>query len=309
MGVRKRPFCSAVPNAMIAGAMFETPITFTGPGACTRFISSRYTSCSLTPASRPPCSAGHDGAAHPPSASVRFRRAGPRGRTLAVAMARPDHLVAQVLAQPRPQLVAEPVQRRSPLIAPHAGPVSSPVPAPMPRTPGCHTVRPECPSSCRRRGSTAMGQEEGTSVTVEITPRNVYFAKDCPERRPARRPATLRAPARSAVLAEALPRWRRVRGGRLRHAVPRRRGGHRRSGGRSGIHEVLTTQALAGRATIVAGGRLPVDDEAHRVGEPDLLVLDGDRRRACVSAGRRQVAQGARPGPGAGRRGRPWCRS
>ncbi len=41
IGVRNRAFCSAVPKCMIAGAMLETPITFSGPGARTRFISSK----------------------------------------------------------------------------------------------------------------------------------------------------------------------------------------------------------------------------------------------------------------------------
>jgi predicted RecB family nuclease len=40
--------------------------------------------------------------------------------------------------------------------------------------------------------------------------------------------------------------------------------------------EFHTTRAVSGGARLVAGGRLPVDYEAHRVGEPDLLVLDGD---------------------------------
>ena len=37
-----------------------------------------------------------------------------------------------------------------------------------------------------------------------------------------------------------------------------------------------TTQAAAQGARLIAGGRLPVDLDAHRVGEPDLLVRHGD---------------------------------
>ncbi len=57
----------------MAGAMLDTPITFTGPGARRRLVSSMKASCSGTPAPRPPCSTGHDGAAQPASASVRFQ--------------------------------------------------------------------------------------------------------------------------------------------------------------------------------------------------------------------------------------------
>ena len=41
IGWRKRSCCSGVPKCMMAGAMLETPITLTGPGARTRLVSSR----------------------------------------------------------------------------------------------------------------------------------------------------------------------------------------------------------------------------------------------------------------------------
>jgi predicted RecB family nuclease len=56
-----------------------------------------------------------------------------------------------------------------------------------------------------------------------------------------------------------------------------------------------TERALACRAPVVAGGRLPVDEEAHRVGEPDLLVLDGDGYLPIEVKGHK-VLDGVRPG-------------
>jgi predicted RecB family nuclease len=40
--------------------------------------------------------------------------------------------------------------------------------------------------------------------------------------------------------------------------------------------EWQTMQAVAAGALVIAGGRLPVDHETHRVGQPDLLVRHGD---------------------------------
>ncbi len=40
--------------------------------------------------------------------------------------------------------------------------------------------------------------------------------------------------------------------------------------------EWQTLQAVKARALVIAGGRLPVDHEAHRVGQPDLLVRCGE---------------------------------
>ena len=39
--------------------------------------------------------------------------------------------------------------------------------------------------------------------------------------------------------------------------------------------EWQTMQAVQSGALVIAGGRLPVDHEAHRVGQPDLLVRHG----------------------------------
>ena len=56
---RKRLFCSAVPHCMMAGAMLLMPSGLRVPGASALLISSANTTCSITPAPRPPYSAGH----------------------------------------------------------------------------------------------------------------------------------------------------------------------------------------------------------------------------------------------------------
>ena len=40
--------------------------------------------------------------------------------------------------------------------------------------------------------------------------------------------------------------------------------------------EWQTMQAVQSGALVIAGGRLPIDHEAHRVGQPDLLVRHGE---------------------------------
>ena len=47
-------FCSSVPKLMIEGAMLASPMGFSAAGARARCISSASTTCSMTPASRPP---------------------------------------------------------------------------------------------------------------------------------------------------------------------------------------------------------------------------------------------------------------
>jgi predicted RecB family nuclease len=46
------------------------------------------------------------------------------------------------------------------------------------------------------------------------------------------------------------------------------------------VRAETTMQAMRAGATLVIGGRLPVDIEGHRVGEPDLLVRVGERPKA-----------------------------
>ncbi len=113
-------------------------------------------------------------------------------------------------------------------------------------------------------------------MTVEITPRNAYFAKDCPQRvqlevlRPCE---PLPDPPFLQKLFTAGDEYEEDAFATLFTDVP---GATVVAADDPGIREVLTTQALAGGSPVVAGGRLPVDVEAHRVGEPDLLVLDAN---------------------------------
>ena len=59
-----------------------------------------------------------------------------------------------------------------------------------------------------------------------------------------------------------------------------------------------TTRALAGGARVVAGGRLPVDHDAHRVGEPDLLVRHGDGYLAVDVKSHKSLECAKKPGEG-----------
>jgi len=113
-------------------------------------------------------------------------------------------------------------------------------------------------------------------VTQEIAPRNAYFAKACPQR------------VQLDVLRPCEPRPDSPFLQKLVEA------GHEHEASTfAGLLEVVegavvidaedpdarewhTLRALAGGAALVAGGRLPVDHDGHRVGEPDLLVRDGE---------------------------------
>ncbi len=113
-------------------------------------------------------------------------------------------------------------------------------------------------------------------VFLEIRPKDSYFAKACPQRvqLDVLRPCE---PAPDSPFLQKLIR-----------------AGHDHEGetiaefldGVDGVvsidaddpdaREWHTLHAVAQGARIIAGGRLPVDVEAHRVGEPDLLVRHGD---------------------------------
>ena len=112
-------------------------------------------------------------------------------------------------------------------------------------------------------------------MAVDVEPRSAYFAKSCPERvqldvlwpcEPLPDSPFLRKLIESGHEYEGetfAPLFEDVEGVVIEAEDPDAR-------------EWQTMRALSDGAAVVAGGRLPVDHEAHRVGEPDLLVRSGE---------------------------------
>ena len=113
-------------------------------------------------------------------------------------------------------------------------------------------------------------------VAVEIRPRDAYFAKTCPQRvqleilqpcQPLPDPPFLQMLYRAGHEHEdetfaAL--FDGMEGAVVIDAED------------LNAREWQTMQAVQSGALVIAGGRLPVDHEAHRVGQPDLLVRHGE---------------------------------
>ncbi len=155
--------------------------------------------------------------------------------------------------------------------------------------------------------SVAPSRHNALVGAAEITPRNASFAKACPQRvqldvlrpcEPLPPPPFLEKLFRAGHDYEDQTNeglCADVEGARLIEVED------------PDAREWQTTQAVTGGARVVAGGRLPVDHEAHRVGEPDLLVLDDgpagstDSMRGYlpVDVKSHKVLDGARK-PGAG---------
>ena len=62
--------------------------------------------------------------------------------------------------------------------------------------------------------------------------------------------------------------------------------------------EWQTMQAVAAGALVIAGGRLPVDHETHRVGQPDLLVRHGDGYLPIEVKSHKALERVRKPGTG-----------
>ena len=112
-------------------------------------------------------------------------------------------------------------------------------------------------------------------MAVEITPRGAYFARRCPERvqldvlwpcEPLPDSPHLRQLAQAGREYEVTTFEALVAGVDGAFVV---------AAEEPEVQERLTVAALADGVPVVAGGRLPVDQVGHRVGEPDLLVRDG----------------------------------
>jgi predicted RecB family nuclease len=113
-------------------------------------------------------------------------------------------------------------------------------------------------------------------TAIEITPRNSYFAKSCPQR------VQLDVLQPCEPLPDApflLKLWAdgdSYEEETFASLVEGIAGAVVIDVENLDAREYHTRLALDAGAPVVAGGRLPVDVEAHRVGEPDLLVRHGD---------------------------------
>lgn len=143
-----------------------------------------------------------------------------------------------------------------------------------------------------------MGPGGGTTVTMEITPRSASFAKSCPQRvqldvlwpcEPLPDSLFLRK------LVDAGHEYEDETFGALFADVE---GAIVVDADNPEAREWLTTEALSTGASVVAGGRLPADHEAHRVGEPDLLVRCGDGYLPVDVKSHKSLEAAKKPGEG-----------
>jgi predicted RecB family nuclease len=122
-------------------------------------------------------------------------------------------------------------------------------------------------------------------VSVEITPRNASFAKACPQRvqLDVLRPCEPLPP--SPFLEKLFQAGHDYEGETCAGLCAGVEGARVIEVEDPDAREWQTMQAMSAGARVVAGGRLPVDHEGHRVGEPDLLVLDADPGGPADAAG------------------------
>ncbi len=121
-----------------------------------------------------------------------------------------------------------------------------------------------------------MAPEGGKAVTVEITPRNAYFAKACPERVQLDVLRPCEPLPDSPFLQKLIGAGEEYEEETIADLFEGVEGAVVVDAEDPDAREWHTLRAVAEGARVIACGRLPVDDEAHRVGEPDLLVRAGD---------------------------------
>jgi predicted RecB family nuclease len=113
-------------------------------------------------------------------------------------------------------------------------------------------------------------------VKVEITPRNAYFAKSCPQRVQLDVLRPCEPLPDSAFLQKLIGAGHEHEDETFAAIFEGVDGAVVVDAEDPDAKEWHTLNAIGEGAIVVAGGRLPVDHEAHRVGEPDLLVRDGE---------------------------------
>ena len=111
---------------------------------------------------------------------------------------------------------------------------------------------------------------------VEITPRNASFAKTCPQRVQLDVLQPCEPLPDSPFLQKLIRAGEEYEGEAFGTLFDGVEGVVVVEGDDPDAREWHTMRALESGALLVAGGRLPVDHEGHRVGEPDLLVRHGD---------------------------------
>ena len=109
-------------------------------------------------------------------------------------------------------------------------------------------------------------------MTVEITPRGASFAKACPQQVQLDVLLPCEPLPDSPFLQKLIRAGDEYEGETVAHAFEDLEGVTVIDAEDLDAREWHTRNALSSGARIIAGGRLPVDVEAHRVGEPDLLV-------------------------------------
>jgi predicted RecB family nuclease len=143
-----------------------------------------------------------------------------------------------------------------------------------------------------------LGPDKGRAMTLEVTPRNAYFANSCPQRvqLDVLRPCEPLPPsAFLEMLFEAGDEYEDETVAGLFDEVE---GMVVIEDADAGTRERETLRAFAEGARVVAGGRLPVDEAAHRVGEPDLLVRHGDGYVPVDVKSHKSLAAAKEPGAG-----------